>query len=43
MNMHCVYLILVTTELPDITERMENNDPSVTLAEILKSDKAKSM
>ena len=35
--------VLVATDPPDIIVRMENNDPSVTLPEILKSDEAKSM
>ena len=38
-----VYAVLVATDPPDIIVRMENNDPSVTLPEILKSDEAKSM
>ena len=36
----CLF-ILVTTESPDIAERMKNNDSSVTLTQILMSDKAK--
>ena len=35
--------VIVTTDLPDIIERMKNGDSSVTLDEILMSDKAKSM
>lgn len=39
----CYLPILVIADPPDIIVRMENNDSSVTLTEILKSDKAKSM
>ena len=38
-----MYLVIVTTKPPHIMERMESSDPSVTLDEILMSDKAKSM
>ena len=38
-----MYLVLVTTESPDIIERMKNKDSSVTLREIFMSDEAKSM
>ena len=41
--MWCVSLHVLITAVPvDIIERMENNDRSVTLAEIRTSDKAKS-
>ena len=35
--------VLVATDPSEIIVRMENNDSSVTLAEILKSNEAKSM
>ena len=36
-------ITVITIELPDIVERMENKDDSVTLCDVLISDKAKGM
>ena len=41
--MYTVCFVLGSTGCADLIERMENNDSSVTLSEILMSDKAKSM
>jgi len=41
--LHSFMLCIITIEPPDIIERMENNDVSITLHEIQMSDKAKSM
>ena len=43
INGFCSFVLYINhTEHPDIIERIENNDDSVTLTEILMSDKAKS-
>ena len=41
--LHSFMLCIITIEPPDIIERMESNDVSITLREIQMSDKAKGM